>query len=198
MYSVLSTHTQIYLFQHNLIISVLCICKFAYLLQLTSCSLELSKTCLTLRSLMNCSTSGFPVLHHLLEFAQTHVHWVSDAIQLSHPLLPPSPLALNLSQHQGLFQWAVSSRQVAKGLELHSISPSNEYSGLISFKIDWFDLAVQDNVPVIPKPKLAVLWWSFTAMHRVAKNSSHSMCRFQLMYAALMKQPGFVVSILIL
>ena len=51
---------------------------------------------------VNCSTPGFPVLHHLLEFAQTHVHWVDDAIQPSHPLSPPSSLALNLSQHQGL------------------------------------------------------------------------------------------------
>ena len=53
---------------------------------------------------MDCSTPGFPVLHYLLEFAQTHVHWV-DAIQSSHPLSPPSLPALNLSQHQGLFQW---------------------------------------------------------------------------------------------
>ena len=53
---------------------------------------------------MYCSTPGFPVLHSLPELAQTHVHWVDDAIQQSHPLLPPSPLALNLFQHQGLFQ----------------------------------------------------------------------------------------------
>ena len=67
---------------------------------------------------IDCSKPGFPVLHHLLEFAQTHVHWVSDAIQPSHPLSPPSPSALNLSQHQGLFQWVSSSHQVAKVLEL--------------------------------------------------------------------------------
>ena len=66
---------------------------------------------------MDCSTPGFPVLHYLLEFAQTHVHWVTDAIQPSHPLLPPSPPALHLSQHQGLFQWVSSSHQVAKVLE---------------------------------------------------------------------------------
>ena len=54
---------------------------------------------------MDCSMPGFPVLHHLPEFAQTHVHWVDDAIQPSHPLLPPSPLALNFSQYQGLFRW---------------------------------------------------------------------------------------------
>ena len=63
-----------------------------------------------------CSTSGFLVLHHLPELAQTHR--VSDAIQPSHPLLPPSPPAFSLSQQQGLFQWVSSSHQVAKGLEL--------------------------------------------------------------------------------
>ena len=67
-----------------------------------SCCL-VSQSCLTLCNPMNCSTPGFPVLHHLLEFAQTHVYCV-DAIQPSHPLLSPSPPALSLSQHQGLFQ----------------------------------------------------------------------------------------------
>ena len=67
---------------------------------------------------MDCSTPGFPVLHYLLEFAQIHVHWVGDAIQPSHPLLPPFSPALNLSQHQSLFQWVSSSHQVAKVFEL--------------------------------------------------------------------------------
>ena len=67
---------------------------------------------------MDCSAPGFPVLLHLQEFALTHVHWVRDAIQSSHPLLPPSPPALNLFQHQGHFQWVSSSHQVAKVLEL--------------------------------------------------------------------------------
>ena len=66
---------------------------------------------------MNCSTPGLPVHHHLPEFTQTHVHWVGDAIQPSHPLLSPSPPAFNLSQHQGLFKWVSSSSQVAKVLE---------------------------------------------------------------------------------
>ena len=73
--------------------------------------------CLTLCDSMVCSTPGSPVLHYLLEFAQTYVHWVSDAIQPSHPLLFPSPPAFNHSQHQGLFKWVPSSYQVAKGLE---------------------------------------------------------------------------------
>ena len=72
----------------------------------------------------------------LPEFAQTHV---GDAIQPSYPRLPPSSLALNLSQHQGLFQWVGSSNQVEYWSFSFSLSPSNEYSGLISFRIDWFD-----------------------------------------------------------
>ena len=72
----------------------------------------------TLCDLMDCSTPGFPVLHHLPVFVQTHVHWVGDAIQPSYLLWAPSPLAFNLSQCQGLFQWVSSSHQVAKVLEL--------------------------------------------------------------------------------
>ena len=66
---------------------------------------------------MDCSTQGLPVHHQLPEFTQTHVHWVGDAIQPSHPLSSPSPPALNLSQHQGLFKWVSSSHQVTKVLE---------------------------------------------------------------------------------
>ena len=89
---------------------------------------------------MDCSMPGFPIFHCLLEFAQTHVHWVDDAIQLSHPLSPHPPPVLSLSQHQGLFQWVSCLHQVVKVLDF-SISPSSEYSRL---RIDWFDLlAVQ-------------------------------------------------------
>ena len=95
---------------------------------------------------MDCSTPGLPVHHQLLELAQTHVHRVSDAIQPSHPLLPTSPPAFNLSPASGSFlmffirwpkNWSFS----------FSISPSNEYSELIFFRIDWFDLlAVQGTL----------------------------------------------------
>ena len=68
-------------------------------------------------TLKDCSTSGFLVLHYILELAQTHVHWVSDAIQWSHSLSPSPSSALNLSQHQGLFQWVSSLPQVSKVLE---------------------------------------------------------------------------------
>ena len=113
---------------------------------------------------MDCSTPGFPVLPYLLEFAQTHVHWVSDAIQTSHSLSPPSP-ALHLSQLQSLFQWVGSSHQVTKLLEISfSFSPSNEYSGLISFRIDQFDLlAVQGTLRSLLQhhnSKASSLWHS--------------------------------------
>ena len=111
-----------------------------------NCSCAVTKLCPTLCNPIDCSTV-FPVLHYFLELAQTHVHWVSDAIQPSHPLSPPS-LVLNVSQHQGLFQWVVSLHQVAKYWNF-SFSPSNEYSGLISFKIDWFYLlAVQGTIKI--------------------------------------------------
>ena len=93
---------------------------------------------------MDCSIPGFAVHHQLLELAQTHVHWVGDAIQPSHLLSSPSPPVFNLSQHRGLFQWVSSSYQVAKYWSFCFNGPSNEYSELISFRIDWLDfLAVQ-------------------------------------------------------
>ena len=73
--------------------------------------------CLTLHDPMNCSTPGLPVHHQLPELTQTHVHWVSDAIQPSHPPSSPSPPAFSLSQHQDLFKWVSSLHQVAKVLE---------------------------------------------------------------------------------
>ena len=92
-----------------------------------------------------CSTPGFPVHHQPLEPTQTHAHWVSDTIQPSHPLSSPSPPAYNLSQHQGLSNESVLHIRWPNYWSFSfSISPSNEYSGLISFRIDWLDLlAVQ-------------------------------------------------------
>ena len=78
---------------------------------------SVGQSCPTLCDPMNCSTSGLPFHYQLLEFTQTHVHWVSDAIQPSHPLSSPSPPAPNPSQQQSLFQWVNSSYEVAKVLE---------------------------------------------------------------------------------
>ena len=91
---------------------------------------------------------GFPVHHQLPEHAQTHVHRVSDAIQPFHPLSSSSPPTFSLFQDQGVFQWVSSLYQVAKNWSFSfSISPFNEYSGLISFRFDWVDLlAVQGTL----------------------------------------------------
>ena len=98
---------------------------------------SISEWCPTFCDPVDCSTPGLPVHHQLPELAQTHVHWVCDAIQPSHPLLSPSPPAFNLSQHQGLFKWVRWPKHWSFSF---SISPSNEYSGLISFRMDWLDL----------------------------------------------------------
>ena len=109
---------------------------------------SVAQSCPTFCEPMDCSMPGFPLLHHLLELAQTHVQQVSDATQPSHLLSHPSPPTFNLSQHQGLFQWVSSLHQVAKVWSFSfSISPSSEYSGLISFRMGWFDLlAVQGTL----------------------------------------------------
>ena len=91
---------------------------------------SVAQSCLTLCDPMNCSTPGFPVHHQLLEFTQTHVHWVGDAIQPSYPLLSPSPPAFNLSQHQGLFKWVSSLHQVAKVLELQLQLQHQSFQGI--------------------------------------------------------------------
>ena len=97
---------------------------------------SVAQSYLTLCYSMDWSTPGLPVHHQLLEFTQTHAHSVSDTIQPSHPLLSPSSPAFNLSQHHGLFKWVSSLHQVAK------------VSGLISFRIGWFDLlAVLGTLP---------------------------------------------------
>ena len=82
------------------------------------CCHSVTQSCQALCDSMDCSTPGFPILHYLPEFSQTHVHSVSDAIQPSHTLLSPSLPAFNLSWHQGLFQWVGSSHQVDKILQL--------------------------------------------------------------------------------
>ena len=108
---------------------------------------SVAQSCPTVCDPMNRSTPGLPVHHQLPEFTQTHVYRVGDAIQPSHLLSSPSP-APNPSHHQGLFQWVSSLHEVAKVLEFQlSIIPSNEYPGLVSFRMDWLDLlAVQGTL----------------------------------------------------
>ena len=123
------------------------------------------QSCPTLYDPIDCSMPGFPVYHQLPELAQTHVHGVSDAIQPSHPLSSPSPPALNVSQHQGLFQWVSPSHQVAKVLEFQLQHQSFQWIfRLMSFRMDWLDLlAVQGTFKGLCQhhsSKPSILWCS--------------------------------------
>ena len=124
---------------------------------------SVAQSCPTLCDPMNCSTPGLPVHHQLPEF--THIHWVGDAIQPSHPLSSPSPPALNLSQHQGLFnESALRIRWPKYWSFSFNISSSNEHPGLISFGMDWLDLlAVQGTLKSLlqhHRSKASILWCS--------------------------------------
>ena len=102
-----------------------------------------AQSCPTLCNSIDCSMPSFPVHRQFLEVAQTHIHQVGDATQPSHPLLSPSSPTFNLSQNQGLFHESVLPMRWPKYWNFNfSISPSNEYSGLISFRLDWLDLLV--------------------------------------------------------
>ena len=107
------------------------------------CCCSLAKPCLALCNLMDCSTTVFPVFHYHPEFAQTHVHWVNYAIQPSHPLSLPSPPHPPQSfPKSGFFssELGLCIRWPKYWRFSFSISPSNKYSGLISLRINWFDL----------------------------------------------------------
>ena len=106
---------------------------------------SVAQSCPTLCDPMNRSTPGLPVHHQLLESTQTHVHWVGDAIQPSHPLSSPSPPALNFSQHEVFSNESTLHKRWPKYWSFSfNISPSNEHPGLMSFRMDWLDLlAVQ-------------------------------------------------------
>ena len=109
-----------------------------------NCCCSGAKLCPILCNPMDWSTPGFPVLHHLPELAKTHVHWFSNAIQPPHPLCPLLLPSVFSSIRVFSSELALCIRWPKYWSFRFSISPSSEYSGLISFKIDWFDLlAVQ-------------------------------------------------------
>ena len=113
--------------------------------RLCGCYCSVTQSCPTLCDPMDCNMPGSPVLHYLPEFAQIHIHWVSDAIQPSHPLSPPSHLPSNFPSIR------VFPNESDLGIRWpkywnFSISLYNEYSRLISFRIDWLDLEVQGNL----------------------------------------------------
>ena len=139
---------------------------YSYIVQFSS----VPQSCLTLCNPIDCSMPGFLVLHHLLELAQTH-HWVADAIQPSRPLSLPSPPAVNLSQHQGLFQWVSSSNQVTKlflilclGVIIgHNFSSKEQASfNFMAVVIICSDFGAQENkksVTVSTVSLFAMNWW---------------------------------------
>ena len=151
-------------------------------LLLLGCSV--APSCRTFWDPMDCSTPDLTVPQYHTEITQVHVHWIGDAIQPFQPLSPSSPSAFNLSQHQGLLQWASSWHQVAEVSEFSfSTSPSNEYSGLISFRTDCFDLlAIQRTLKSLLQhhsSKWSILQHSaffygltVTSMHDYWKNHS--------------------------
>ena len=126
---------------------------------------SVTQSCRALSAPMDCSTPGFPVHHQLPELAQIYAHQVGDAIQPSHPLSSPSPPTFNLFQHQGLSNESVLHIRWPKDWSFSfSIRPSNEYSGLISFRMDWLDLlAVQGTLKSLLQhhsSKALILWCS--------------------------------------
>ena len=133
---------------------------------LVCCSCSFALSCLTVCNPMDCNTAGFPVLHHLPELAQTHVHWVGDTIQPSSPLSSPSPPAFSLSQHQGLFQFFASGGQSIGVSASASVLPMNIQ--------DWFPLgltvdllAVQGTLKSLLQyhsSKASILWCSAFSM----------------------------------
>ena len=130
---------------------------------MTPCCCSVAQSCLTLCDPMDCSMPGFPVLHHLPEFAQTHIHWVSDAIQPSHPLsslLPSVFPSIRVFSNES----ALRIRRLKYWSSSFSLCPSNKYSRLISFRIDWLDiLAVHGTLKDLllhHNLKASVLWCS--------------------------------------
>ena len=113
---------------------------------------------------VDCSILCFPVLHYLLEFSHTHIHWLGDVIQPSHPLSPPSPPVLNHSQHKVFSNELTLQFRCPKYWSLSFIiSSSNEYSELISFRIDWLDLVLQGTIKGLLQhysSKALILWFS--------------------------------------
>ena len=158
-----------------------CVMYFALLIPQFS---SVAQSCLTICVPMGCSMPGLLVHHQLPEFTQTHVHWVGDAIQPSHPLSNHSPLAFNLSQLRVFSNESVLCIRWPMYWSFNfSISPSNEYSGLISFRMDWLDLlAVQrDSQESSPTPQfksinslaLSFLYSpTLTSIHDYWKNQS--------------------------
>ena len=123
---------------------------------------------------MNCSMPSFLVLHYIPGLL-THVHWVSDVTQLSHPLLPPSPLALNLSQHQSLSQWVSSLHQVVKVLELQLQHQS--FQGNIG---GWFPLGLTGLISLLSTGLSRVFFNTTVRKHQFCSTPSSLWSNFHI------------------
>ena len=151
------------------------LCNLWYLIM--DCCL-VAQLCLTLFDPMDCNMPGFPVHHHFLELAQTHVHWVRDAIQPSHPLSSPSPPAFNLSQHQGLFQLVSSSHQVAKVLEFQLQRQSFQWIFRTDFLSDglvWSPCSPRDSQESSPATLMfkSINYLALSFFHGATLTSKH-------------------------
>ena len=145
---------------------------------------SVTQSCMILCDPIDCNTTGFPVHHWLPTLVQTHVHWIGDAIQPSHPLSSPSHPVFNLSQHQGLFQWVSSLHQVAKVLELQLQHQSFQWIFRIAFFENWVvqsPFSPRDSQESFPTPQfksinslaLSFLYSpTFTPIHDYWKNGS--------------------------
>ena len=143
----------------------------------TCCCYLVAQSCPTIWDPTDCSMPDFSVLHHLPELAETHVHWVSDAIQLSHLLPSPFPPAFYLSQNRGLFQWVSSLHQVAKVLELKLQHQSFQWIFRVDFLWNWLGWSLcssrdyQESCPIpqfetISSLMLSLLYGpTFTSIH---------------------------------
>ena len=149
------------------------ICKAEYIHQFSS----VAQSCSTLCDPMNHSTPGLPVHHQLPEFTQTHVYWVGDAIQPSHPLSSPSPPAPNPSQHQSLFQWVNSSHKVAKVLEFQLWHQSFQWTprtDLLQNGLVGSPCSPRDSQESSPTPQFKSINSSaLSCLHRPTFTSTH-------------------------
>ena len=147
--------------------------KFVYSVQFSS----VAQSCPTIYDPMNCSMPGLPVHHQLPEFTQTHVHRVSDAIQPSHPLSSPSPLAPNPTQHQSLFQWVNSSHEVAKALEFqlsHHSFQRNPRADLLQNGLVGSSCSPRDSQESSPTPQFkSISYFVLSLLHSSTLTSIH-------------------------
>ena len=137
---------------------------------------SVAQSCLTLCDPIDCSTPGLPIHHQLPESTQIHVHWVGDTIQPSHPLSSPSSPCLQSFPASGSFQMSQLSASGGQSIGSFSfnISPSNEYSGLNSFRMDWLDLlAVQGTVESSPTPQFKSISSALSFLYSPPLTSIH-------------------------